>query len=182
MAELSIVSDASTSQISLAKATATPGSKIPAGDTLIYKLRGRWDHARTRETKRAVIFDVIGAIKLARVRVKAKYDSEGRSHNLPAEAALAVGREALATSAREVAMHYGYTVGHAYELADRARRHDTRAKADRDRDLYDGTLEMRVRIAAASGTVRAVGEEFGVSDTSVCRWRSLHSTESGQSA
>ncbi|HEY1775904.1 MAG TPA: hypothetical protein VGG41_07070 [Solirubrobacteraceae bacterium] len=79
-------------------------------------------------------------------------------------------------------MHYGYSLKSVYNLMEKARKHDEREREGRERELYDGTLEMRTRIAATPGTTRTVGDAFGVSHVSVAKWRrlSLTSTQIGQ--
>lgn len=171
MAQLALVANGATAQLSHAHARAANDSRILTGSTEIYHLQERWHRAHSTRAKAAVLADALEALRLARVRVKAKYDSEGRSHHLPADAALAVGREAAATSVKQVAMHYGYSTSHVYELRERAVKADKRAAEEVAVQRYDGTLEMRCMIAATPGTARSVAGEFGVSHMSVLRWR-----------
>ena len=148
-----------------------------------YWLQEQWFGAGTDPRRKVrVLWIALGVLHAARFRMKAKYDSEGRSSTFPEEARLAVGREAAATSVKRVAEHYGYTTAHVYTLRADAARADKRAAEGRERRRYDGTLSMRCMIAATPGSARGVGDEFGVSHSSVLRWRLEHSTESGVAA
>lgn len=129
----------------------------------VYWFSRQWQRARTDKRRRELVQIALEVLRLVKIRVKAKHDTttlEGR---------LAVGREALRDGAKKVAMHYGYSYHAIYDWMDLARRTDERERLDRE--FYDGTMEMRVRIATTPGTAREVAVLYGVSQRSVSIWR-----------
>lgn len=185
MAQLALVADGGTVQLEPSRGGADHPSRLlsngqderPLKDddrqeilhVSIYWLQAQWHRAHSDRRKRALLHVALGILRLARIRTKAKHDlatQDGR---------IALEDEVLLTDdLRKTAAHYGYSIGGLYEYLDRARRRHARARDERERALYDGTVEMRVRIAAEPGTLRAVADQFGVSHTAVRRWRLEH--------
>lgn len=136
-----------------------------------YWLQDEW-HGANERRKVELLRIALGTLRLARVRVKAKYDSEGRSHTLPEDARLAVGREAIQAGAAKVAMHYGYTTDHIRRLRKEAERALKREQEGRERLRYQGTLQERIAIAATPGSSYEVAAELeNVSPQTVRNWR-----------
>lgn len=165
MVQLSLVSDGATMRLDRTGGRSSDTDTVPKTSSAIPWLTEAWYRAQTPARKAHLIRIALEQLKLARVRIKAKHDLQTR------DGRLAVGREAAETTVAKVAQHYGYSRQHVYDLREQWLREERARNGQRQRQRYDGTLEMRCAIAASPGTSREVADEFGVSASSVASWR-----------